>query len=218
MHVVDARGRRWSGGAVLAPLAGRSPAARSLAPPSTPSPALADAAYGLVARNRGSSRSCCVPTTDDVRLPRWPVTVTLASAGPPSAPRQGSDRRALPRAPRRSRARARRAPLHRALQPRVPQGVRRNAAPVPAHPPARARGRAAPQHRPDRLGDLLHGRAQSVGSFTSSFGRAYGMLADRLPRRLSTGSRPGPDPDLHADRLRPAESSSFGEDSRLSRD
>ena len=38
---------------------------------------------------------------------------------------------------------------HRALQPRVPQGVRRDAAPVPAHAQARARGGAAAQHRPD---------------------------------------------------------------------
>ena len=57
---------------------------------------------------------------------------------------------------------------------------------------------------------------QSVGSFTSSFGRAYGCSPTRLPRRLSTGGGPGPDPDVHGARLRPSESSSFGEDSRLS--
>ena len=39
---------------------------------------------------------------------------------------------------------------------------------------------------------------RSVGSFTSSFGRAFGMLAARLPRRLSPGSGPGPNPDVHA--------------------
>ena len=59
---------------------------------------------------------------------------------------------------------------------------------------------------------------QSVGSFTSSFGRAHGCSPARLSRRVSTGNRSGPDPDVHAARLRSAQSSSFGEDSRLRRD
>ena len=58
---------------------------------------------------------------------------------------------------------------------------------------------------------------RSVGSFTSSFGRAFGCspLAYRAAYPPAVG--PGANPDVHADRLRPAESSSFGEDSRLSR-
>ena len=43
---------------------------------------------------------------------------------------------------------------------------------------------------------------RSVGSFTSSFGRAYGMLPDRVPRGVSAGRRPRADPDVHARALR----------------
>ena len=106
-------------------------------------------------------------------------------------------------------------PLHRALQPRVPQGVRRDAAPVPAHPPARARGGAAPQHRPDGVGDLLHRGPAERRVVHVELRTRPRLLAPRLSGRVSTGNRSGPDPDVHAARLRAAQSSSFGEDSRL---
>ncbi len=57
---------------------------------------------------------------------------------------------------------------------------------------------------------------QSVGSFTSSFGRAYGCSPTAYRAAYPAGSRPRPNPDLHVARLRSAESSSFGEDSCLS--
>ena len=59
---------------------------------------------------------------------------------------------------------------------------------------------------------------RSVGSFTSSFGRAYGMLAARLPRRPSTGRGPGRIPTCMLLAYGRPQSSSFGEDSRLSPD
>jgi len=53
MHVVDATGRRRSGGSALAPLARTIPRGATLATAFDAFPGLADAAYGLVARNRG---------------------------------------------------------------------------------------------------------------------------------------------------------------------
>ena len=53
MHVVDATGRRRSGGAALAPLARTIPGGAALATAFDAFPGLTDAAYGLVARNRG---------------------------------------------------------------------------------------------------------------------------------------------------------------------
>ena len=53
MHVVDATGRRRSGGSALAPLARTIPSGAALASAFDAFPGLADAAYDLVARNRG---------------------------------------------------------------------------------------------------------------------------------------------------------------------
>ena len=53
MHVVDATGRRRSGGSALAPLARTIPGGAALATVFDAFPGLTDAAYGLVARNRG---------------------------------------------------------------------------------------------------------------------------------------------------------------------
>ena len=154
---------------------------------------------------------------EDRRDPSLLLPSTPVHDAPPSRPAppagEGPDRRALPRAAGRSRARARRAPLDRALQPRVPQGVRRDAAPVPAHPPARAR-RGAAANTDRTVSEICFTVGlRIVGSFTSSFGRAVRMLTARLPRRVPTGLGAGADPDVHAHRVRPAESSSFGEDS-----
>ena len=100
-------------------------------------------------------------------------------------------------------ARAGRAPLPRPLQPRVPPRVRRDAAPVPADAPAGARRGAAPPHRPLGGRDLLDVGLRSVGSFTTSFGRAYGMSptayraayppavpSARVPTCVAAGVRP----------------------------
>jgi len=53
MHVVDATGRRRSGGSALAPLARTIPGGTTLATAFDAFPGLADAAYRLLARNRG---------------------------------------------------------------------------------------------------------------------------------------------------------------------
>ena len=45
---------------------------------------------------------------------------------------------------------------------------------------------------------------QSVGSFTTSFTRTYGALADRVPRLLPARVGPRADPGLRAARVRPA--------------
>ena len=112
-------------------------------------------------------------------------------------------------------ARARRASLACALQPRVPQGVRGDASSVPAHTAAGARGSAAPEHRLHGVGGLLHRGPPQRRVVHLELRTGLWVLAHRLPCRLSPGSRPRPNPDLHAARLRPAESSSFGEDSCL---
>jgi len=52
-HVVDAQGRRSSGGAVLAPLARTFPAGAPLAAVFDAFPGATERLYGLVARNRG---------------------------------------------------------------------------------------------------------------------------------------------------------------------
>ncbi len=53
VHVVDARGRRWSGGAALAPLARTFPGGAALAATFDAFPRVTERLYGLVARNRG---------------------------------------------------------------------------------------------------------------------------------------------------------------------
>ena len=158
MHVVDATGRRRSGGSALAPLARTIPrrrgsrhrlrrvprAGRCCVRSRRPEPrARLEAAAGL----RPATLFCL---GDLVTLTLQPPARHLLRAKDliDARYREPLD---VPD------ARARRAPLHRALQPRVPQGVRRDAAPVPAHTPARARRRAAAEHRPDRVRDLLHG-------------------------------------------------------------
>ena len=95
-----------------------------------------------------------------------------AGATPPA--REGPRRRPLPRAARRLRPGTGGAPLAGALQPRVPQGLRRVAAPVPPHQaPGACRGAASP-HRPGS--DICFAVGlRSVGSFTTSFRRAYGV-------------------------------------------
>jgi len=52
-HVVDAMGRRSSGGAVLGPLARTFPAGEPLAAVFEAFPGVTERLYGLVARNRG---------------------------------------------------------------------------------------------------------------------------------------------------------------------
>ena len=96
-------------------------------------------------------------------------------------------------------ARAGRPPLARALQPRVPPRLRRDAAPVPADPPAGARRRAPAQHRPLGRRHLRRGRAARAsarsrrasaaptGSRPTAYRAAYPPAADRRPspRRAS---------------------------------
>ena len=72
-------------------------------------------------------------------------------------------------------ARPRRAPLSGALQPGVPPRLRRDAAPVPPDPPAGAGGGAAAQHRPAVADICFAVGLRSVGSFTTSFGRTFGL-------------------------------------------
>ena len=70
---------------------------------------------------------------------------------------------------------ARRRAVARALQPRVPARVRRVAARVPADAPARAR-RGAAAHTDRSVAEICFSVGlQSVGSFTTSFTRTYGM-------------------------------------------
>ena len=52
------------------------------------------------------------------------------------------------------------------------------------------------------VGDLLHGGSAERRVVHVELRTRLRLLAARLPRRVSTGSRPGPDPDVHAARLR----------------
>ena len=70
VHVVDALGRRRSGGAALPPLARTLPGGRLLAAVFDAFPGLTDAAYELVARNRRARLDAAACTTDDVCSPR----------------------------------------------------------------------------------------------------------------------------------------------------
>src|SRR5438067_8826159 len=130
----------------------------------------------------------------------------LRSSHPPSAPRQGPRRRALLRAAGRRRPSSRGRPLARALQPRVPPGLRRVAARVPAHAPPRARGRAAADDGPLRRRDLLLGRPQERRILHDQLHANLRRLADGVPRGLPARRRSGTRPGVRAPRLRPAPS------------
>src|SRR5205085_12553499 len=79
----------------------------------------------------------------------------VASGGAAPPPREGSDRRALRGGTLRPGHGACGPPLARALQPRVPEGLRGAAPPIPPPEMDGARGGAAPLHRPLRGRHLL---------------------------------------------------------------
>jgi len=116
-------------------------------------------------RPPGAAHACRWPRWGVVRpwraatLRRYSPCDGARTPGPAPAPREGPHRRPVPRPARRARARPRRPPVARPLQPRVPPDVRRDAAPVPAHAPPRARGGAAAHDRPLRRRHLPDGRA-----------------------------------------------------------
>src|SRR5262249_18439334 len=112
------------------------------------------------------------------------------AGGPPeaslAAPR-GSRRGPLPRPARRRHARAVGPPLPRALQPRVPPGVRRVAAPVPAHAPPRARRVAAENHRSLGRRHLLQRRSEQRRVVHHELRAHVRRDPDGLPRGPSAG-------------------------------
>ena len=149
--------------------------------------------------------------------PRRPACEAARPRTPPAA-REGPDGCALRGAARRGHARAGRAPVARPLQPRVPAGVRRDAAPVPADTPAGARRRAAAQHRPQRGRGLHDGRPAQRRLVHDQLRARLRDDADGLPGGASAGRAAGPDPDLHPARAMPASRlSRFGEDTRSPR-
>ena len=117
-------------------------------------------------------------------------------AGEAPPPREGPHRRALPRAARRPGARPRGAPLPRALQPGVPPRLRRVAAPVPADTPTRARGGAAPGHRPQRGGHLLHRRPAQHRLVHDELRPRVRRVAHGVPSRPPARRHAGPHPDV----------------------
>ena len=145
----------------------------------------------------GESRSSLTPNTDrrtDRRPSTPPASIAPAPLQRPPVRWFGNDRHRPPPAARQRLIDSRYAEpldvtalarvahaLARPLQPRVPAGVRRDAPPVPADPTAGAGGGAAALDRPDGDGDLPRVGLTSVGSFTTSFGRALRHVADRLP-------------------------------------
>ena len=135
--------------------------------------------------SRGSSARCraAIPSRSSITPRRWRDCASarhtrahdVRRPGAAAAAGQGSRRRALRRAARRGDARPRGPPVAGAFQPRVPARLRRVAPPVPADPPPRARRGAAALDGPLGRRHLHHGRAASIGSFTTSFRRAYGQ-------------------------------------------
>ena len=134
------------------------------------------------------------------------------SARPAPAAREGSDRRPLSRAARGRGARAGVAPLARSLQPRVPAGVRRDAAPVPADAPARAGRRPAAQHRSLGGGHLHGGGPAQRRVVHDQLRPRLRPHSDGLPRRPSARRVARADPGLRDARVGRPRSSSFRED------
>ena len=89
------------------------------------------------------------------------------------------------------------------LQPRVPPRVRRDAAPVPADAPARARRGAAAQHRSLGGRDLPRRRAAQRRLVHDELRPRLRHVADRLPGRVSAGRDPRPVPTCVAAGVRP---------------
>jgi AraC-like DNA-binding protein len=98
------------------------------------------------------------------------------------------------------------------FQPRVPPVIRGEPAPVPADATAGAGRCAAPQHRPHGRRICLMAGFTSVGSFTTRFGRTFGLSPTAYPSACLPAA--GANPGLRAARLgAPARSdSTFGED------
>ena len=107
-----------------------------------------------------------------------------------------------------SRSTWRRSPVPRALagalQPRVPARLRRVAAPVPADPPARARGGAAAHDRPLGRGHLHHRRAAQRRLVHHELPPRLRAVADAVPRGLSACRRACAHSHMHAARVRPS--------------
>ena len=97
---------------------------------------------------------------------------------------------------------ARRRPLARPLQPRVPARLRRVAARLPAHPPPRARRGAAAHHRPLGRRHLLLRRAAERRLVHDQLHAHLRHVADRVPRGVPAGRRPRAGPELRPPRLR----------------
>jgi hypothetical protein len=149
--------------------------------------------HGLPIRTQTSQKCLCLSRVMKIAIGRQAEAAVTGirsdrysrPARPPPAARQGPRRRALLRAARRRRPRARRRPLARALQPRVPARVRRVAARLPADAPARARRRAAAHDRPLGRRHLLLGRAAERRLVHDELHAHLRRVADRLPRARS---------------------------------
>ena len=83
-----------------------------------------------------------------------------------------------------------RARLGGALHPRVPRDVRRDAAPLPAAPPRRARDVPAARDRPQRDRDLPRRRVRSLGTFSRTFRDIVGESPSAYRRRAVRRRRP----------------------------
>jgi hypothetical protein len=112
--------------------------------------------------------------------------------------------RPVPRAAECSRPRPGSAPLAGAFQPPVPACVRRDASPVPRHPPARASGCAAAQHRSNSRGRVPGRRAAGHRVVHDQLRACVRRLANRLSRCAPRGGRERPGPDLRSPGLRAA--------------
>ena len=115
-----------------------------------------------------------------------------ARPAPAAAPATSPTRATPSRSTVADMARGRRA-LARALQREFRRAFGETPARVPPDPPPGAGRSAAAHDRPARSTEIcLRGRAcSSLGSFTTSFTRTYGMSPERVPGRVPAGGRPG---------------------------
>ena len=127
----------------------------------------------------------------------------MVPPGPTPAPSQGPRRRPLRRAPDRRRPGPHRWAVAGPLQPGVPPGVRRVAAPVPAHPTARTGRCPAAQHRPIGDRDLLRRRPHQRRVVHHQLPPGPRHVPLGLPGIVPTGPPAHPDPGVCGAGLRP---------------
>jgi len=189
---------------------------------------LAVRADAVAAVSRGRHHDCRLTSVGQVGYPReakcfltcirkrreWRSVNPGSRAAAPPAAREGPDGRRLARGVARPAAGARERRLRGPLRAIVQAGLRRPAAPVPAHAARRAGQDAAPRDRPVHHRDRLPHWLGEPGHVRAHLPRHHRREPGRDPgAREGRGARARPRARLHPQRRTPAppHDSSFGE-------